>query len=80
MNRLTLIIFKFAHHFIFIFIIYNVIYDHKVALRYSLLIKLGMLKKTKELIRDIIYIQIITMATKIKKTNQYINVAKLILE
>ncbi len=39
-----------------------------------------MWEKTKELIREITHAQLIAVATKIKETNQYTNIAILALE
>ena len=47
--------FRYAYYLIFIFIVYNVIYRRKVALGYSLLIKLDILEKNEELIYEIIH-------------------------
>lgn len=60
---------RFAHHLVLMFVVYDIIYRRKVVLAYSLLVKLGMGKKTKELIRKITYAQLTATATKIKKRN-----------
>lgn len=52
---LLIIILKFAHHSVLMFIVYNVIYRQKVALNYSLLIKSGLCDKTKNLIIELIH-------------------------
>ncbi len=62
------------------FVVYDVIYRRKATLGYSLLIKLGMWEKTKELIYEIIYARLTVAATKIKETNRCTNVAILTLE
>lgn len=41
-NWLIIITFRYAYHPVFIFVVYNVIHKHKVALVYSLLVKSGM--------------------------------------
>lgn len=51
------------------FVVYNIIYKRKTPLEYSLFIKLGVWKKIEKLIYEIIYAQLIAVATKIKKTN-----------
>lgn len=62
------------------FIVYDVIHKRKTALGYNLLVNLGIWEKTEELIREIIHVQLIAIATKIKKTNRCTNIAILALE
>lgn len=62
------------------YVINDIIHRHKAALGYSLLIKLGIWKKTKELICEIIYAQLTAIATKIKETNRSTNAVILVLE
>lgn len=59
----------FARHPIFMFVVYDIIHRRKVVLEYSLLVKLGIWKKTMELIHKITYNQLISMTIKIKETN-----------
>ncbi len=58
----------------FIFIVYNVIHSCKVALDYSLFVKLGIWEKIEELIYEITHTLFIIIATKIKEINLYIDV------
>ncbi len=62
--------YRFARHPVFMFVVYDIIHRRKAALEYSLLVKLGMWKKTKELIREIIYAQLTAAATEIKEKNR----------
>lgn len=62
------------------YVINDIIHRYKAALGYSLLIKLGIWKKTKELICEIIYAQLTAIATKIKETNRSTNAVILVLE
>lgn len=66
---------QYAYYSMFIFVVCNVIYKYKVALGYSLLIKLGMLEKTKKLIHKIIDTKLIIMIIKMKEINQCTNIA-----
>ena len=72
--------FRYAHHLIFRFVVNSFIYRRKAALGYNLLIKLGIWEKTEESIYKIIYTQLITIVTKIKKINWCTNVAILVLK
>ncbi len=79
-NWQTVITFRYAHHPVFMFVVYDIIHRRKVALGYSLLIKSGMWEKTEKLICKIIHAQLIAVATKIKETNRSIDAAILVLE
>lgn len=71
---------EFAHHLVFIFVIYNVIFRGKTALGYSLLIKLVMWNKTEQLIIKLTYAQLIIVVTEIKEINRYMDLPILTLE
>ncbi len=75
-----MITFRYAHHLMFMFVVYVVIYRRKIALGYSLLIKSDIWMITEELICEISYAQLIAVATKIKEINQCINIALLVLK
>lgn len=62
------------------FIVYDIIYRQKTVLGYDLLIKYSFWNKTKNIITKLTYTPLIAIATKIKKTNRYINPAILALE
>lgn len=72
--------FRLSHYPVIIFIVYDVIYRRKAALGYSSLVKLGIWEKTEELIREIIYAQLIAAPIEIKKTNRCTNTVILALE
>ncbi len=62
------------------FVVYDIIHRRKAALGYSLLIKLGMWEKIKELIYKITHAQLIAVVTKINEINWCTNAAILVLE
>lgn len=62
------------------FIVYNVIHKWKRGLGYSLLAKIKLWIKTKQLIINLTHNNLITAAKEIKETNMYINLGILAFE
>lgn len=62
------------------FILYNVIHKQKTASDYSLIIQFCYKNKIKNLIIELIYVQLVVTAIKIKKANKCINLAILVLK
>ncbi len=79
-NWLIVIMFRYAYHLVFIFVVYDIIHRHKAALSYSLLIKSGMWEKIEILFREISLALLIASATVIQVKIWCIDVTILILE